>query len=150
MNRIVSSLGVAFAILCTVSLLGCHGTRPDVVGRGFNQFADCPPSPNCVYTGASDQEHGIAAISYTTDLPAAMAQLVKVINALPRTKIVTQTENYLYVEFTSAFWRFRDDVEFSLDDAAKKINFRSASRLGRSDLGVNRKRMEAIRTQFGR
>jgi uncharacterized protein (DUF1499 family) len=67
---------------------------------------------------------------------------------MKKTKIITENKNYLYAEFTSAIMGFVDDVEFYLDEGAKVIHVRSASRLGQSDLGVNRKRIETIRTKL--
>ena len=64
---------------------------------------------------------------------------------LPRAKLVEEDEDYLHYEFTSLLLRFVDDVEFVFDDATRTIHFRSASRTGYSDLGVNRRRMEEIR-----
>jgi uncharacterized protein (DUF1499 family) len=66
----------------------------------------------------------------------------------PRTKIVTENENYLHVEFTSALFRFVDDVEFLIDESNGKIHFHSASPAGCGDLGVNRQRMQAIVGEF--
>jgi uncharacterized protein (DUF1499 family) len=77
-----------------------------------------------------------------------MADLKTVIQNQERTKIITETENYLYAEFTSKLMGFVDDVEFLLDDSAKVIHVRSASRLGKSDLGVNRQRIETIRAKL--
>jgi uncharacterized protein (DUF1499 family) len=71
-----------------------------------------------------------------------MAKLKGAIESLGKTKIITATDNYLYAEFTSALMGFVDDVEFLVDDQAKVIHVRSASRLGESDFGVNRKRIE--------
>jgi uncharacterized protein (DUF1499 family) len=71
--------------------------------------------------------------------------LKKVVRALPRTKLVEEDESYLLYEFTSLLLRFVDDVEFLFDDDTKTIHFRSASRTGYGDLGVNRRRMEEIR-----
>lgn len=114
------------------------------------KLAPCPDSPNCVCTQAepSDQIHYIQPLTYTGSASAAKARLLAILKALPRTTIITDSEDYLHVEFRSLVFRFVDDVEFVLDDQAKRINFRSASRLGHSDLGVNRKRMEKIRQQF--
>jgi len=67
---------------------------------------------------------------------------------MSRVRIVTAGETYLHAEFTSAVFRFVDDVEFLLDDAEKVVHVRSASRVGHSDLGVNRKRVEALREAF--
>ncbi|MBD3239406.1 MAG: DUF1499 domain-containing protein [Chitinivibrionales bacterium] len=138
-------LPLAAAALC---ILGCHGTRPDVVGRGKGTLAPCPSTPNCVNTHASDSTHAIEPLTYEGDASDAMTRLVAVIEGMDRTEIITKSEGYLYVEFTSAFWRFVDDVEFSFDTTNKVIHFRSASRLGRSDFGVNRKRMEEVRRRF--
>jgi uncharacterized protein (DUF1499 family) len=77
-----------------------------------------------------------------------MADLKKVIESLEKTQIITETENYLYAEFTTKLMGFVDDVEFLMDDTAKVIHVRSASRLGKSDLGVNRQRIETIRTKL--
>jgi uncharacterized protein (DUF1499 family) len=77
-----------------------------------------------------------------------MTDLKTVIQNLPKTKIITETENYLYAEFTSALMGFVDDVEFLLDEEQKVIHVRSASRLGQSDLGVNRQRIETIRANI--
>lgn len=66
------------------------------------------------------------------------------IDQLPRSTIVTGDTNYLHAEVRSAVFRFVDDVELYLDDEAKLLHFRSAARLGKSDLGVNRKRMQEL------
>jgi uncharacterized protein (DUF1499 family) len=75
----------------------------------------------------------------------AMAALGTVISGMRRARIVTQTDSYLHAEFTSALFRFVDDAEFLLDEPRTTIHVRSSSRIGSSDLGVNRKRIEAIR-----
>lgn len=92
--------------------------------------------------------HRIKPLTYNSTPTQAMANLKTVIQNLERVKIITETENYLYLEFTSAFWGFVDDVEFLLDENAKVIHVRSASRLGTSDLGANRKRIETIRAKL--
>jgi uncharacterized protein (DUF1499 family) len=74
--------------------------------------------------------------------------LKAVIAGLPRTKLVEEDEAYLHYEFTSLLLRFVDDVEFLFDDDAKRIHFRSASRTGYGDFGVNRRRMEDIRSRL--
>ncbi len=78
----------------------------------------------------------------------AKQRLIQVINSLPRTRIISNAGNYVDAEFTSLMWRFVDDVEFIFEDNSKTVQFRSASRLGSGDMGVNRKRMETIREKF--
>lgn len=125
------------------------GARPPSLGVKDGKLAPCPTSPNCVVSqGASDREHEIAPLAYTGDRADAMATLQKIVAAQPRTQIIKQTDDYLYAEFTSRLMGFVDDVEFYFDSDQPVIQVRSASRLGESDLGVNRKRIEALRLQF--
>ncbi len=77
-----------------------------------------------------------------------MAKLKRIVQAMPRTLIVAETPAYFHAEFTSAVMRFVDDVEFALDESTRSINVRSASRLGKYDHGVNRKRVEEIRSMW--
>jgi uncharacterized protein (DUF1499 family) len=106
----------------------------------------CPSSPNCVSTQAQDESHAIAPFRYQRTRAEAKEALKAIIRSLPRTKLVEEDDTYLHYEFTSLLLRFVDDVEFLFDDEAKTIHFRSASRTGYGDLGVNRRRMEEIRT----
>lgn len=78
----------------------------------------------------------------------AMDRLKGIVGAMPRARIVEAADNYLHAEFTSALFRFVDDVEFLIDPAAHVIHFRSASRVGYSDLGANRRRMEELRRRW--
>jgi uncharacterized protein (DUF1499 family) len=109
------------------------------------QLSPCPSSPNCVSTQAQDAGHAIAPFRYRKPRAEAKEALKEVIRSLPRTKLVEEDESYLHYEFTSLLLRFVDDVEFLFDDETKTIHFRSASRTGYGDLGVNRKRMEQVR-----
>jgi uncharacterized protein (DUF1499 family) len=90
-------------------------------------------------------------IPYTGSLDEARARLLGVLRDYPRTRIVSDPglePHYLKAECRSQVFRFVDDVEFVFDDGAKQIHFRSASRLGFRDFGVNRNRMEEIRAAF--
>ena len=77
-----------------------------------------------------------------------MERLIGVIQGMKRCRIITMGDHYIHAEFTSAFFRFVDDVEFYFDSEAKIIHMRSASRIGYSDFGVNRQRMEKVRSLF--
>ena len=106
----------------------------------------CPSSPNCVSTQATDEAHAIAPFRYKKSRVEAKEALKAVIASLPRATLIEEDEAYLRYEFTSLLLRFIDDIEFILDETTKTIQFRSASRTGYSDLGVNRRRMEQVRT----
>ncbi|MBD2293431.1 DUF1499 domain-containing protein [Anabaena sphaerica FACHB-251] len=126
------------------------GTRPNNLGVKDGRLAPCPSSPNCVSSQSTDSLHQIPPLSFTSTAEQALSQLKGIIQSLPRTKIITEAEDYLYAEFKSALMGFVDDVEFYLDSQAKVIHLRSASRLGYGDLGVNRQRIETIRALFNR
>jgi uncharacterized protein (DUF1499 family) len=101
-----------------------------------------------VSTQAQDVGHAIAPFRYQKTRAEAKEALRAIVRTLSRTKLVEEDETYLHYEFTSLLLRFVDDVEFLFDDEAKTIHFRSASRTGHSDLGVNRRRMEDLRKRI--
>jgi uncharacterized protein (DUF1499 family) len=140
----------SFSVPNTMAIFSFSGTRPTNLGVNDGQLAACPSSPNCVSSQApiSDAEHSIAPLAYTGIAAEALAKLKSVIQSQENAKIIESTDRYLYAEFTSKLMGFVDDVEFSVDDSAKVIQVRSASRLGQSDLGVNRKRVEEIRAKL--
>ena len=118
------------------------------VGIVDGKFYPCPNTPNCVSTQATDAKHKISPISYSGAMSEAKEKIIKIVNSLKRTKIITNTENYIHAEVRTATFKFVDDVEFLFDDSEKIIQFRSRARSGHSDMGVNRKRMEKIREVF--
>jgi uncharacterized protein (DUF1499 family) len=108
----------------------------------------CPASPNCVSSEATDPEHATAPLIYRGTRAAAFARLKQVLSEMKRTVIITEKEDYIHAEARSLIFRFVDDVEFYFPASEKIIHVRSASRIGYSDLGVNRKRVEEIRRRF--
>ena len=111
----------------------------------------CPSSPNCVTSADSaDQEHFVHPLRYQDTPEQAKVRLLTILNAMPRTRVVTDESWYLHAECTSLVFRFVDDVEFWFHEHEPIIYVRSASRVGHSDLGVNRRRIETIRKRFQR
>jgi uncharacterized protein (DUF1499 family) len=131
-------------------LAGCAGTVPKL-GVIDEQLMPCPETPNCVSSQATDKEHFIEPIAFTGTREDAQERLLQILKGSERSKISVVQENYIRVEFTSALFRFVDDVEFYLPRSESGkiiIHARSASRIGYSDLGANRSRIEKIRTKF--
>lgn len=120
--------------------------RPANVNTG--ELAACPGSPNCVCTEATDRQHSIDPIPFSGSAAEAQATLVEILKALPKTDVITNRDGYVYAEARSPLMSFVDDMDFVVDADASVIRFRSAARLGKSDLGKNRERMELIREQF--
>ena len=131
-------------------LTGCAGKAPDL-GITTGQLTPCPASPNCVCSQATDKTHQIEPLRMEIAFQDARARLVKILSSEKRVKILINRETYIRAEFSSSVFRFVDDVEFYFPQTGGDktiIHVRSASRIGYSDLGVNRKRIERIRTRF--
>jgi len=124
------------------------GDRPENIGITDGKLAACPSTPNCVVSQGADEEHAIAPITYTGERATAKAQLVDILSVVPRTKIVEETDSYILAESESRLMGFVDDTEFYLPENENVIQVRAAARMGESDLGVNRRRIEQIRLAF--
>ena len=127
------------------------GPRPENLGARDGRLAPCKHTPNCVSSQADaykDAGHYIAPIGTQGSARDAWAALTSLLQSMPRVSVVADQEDYLYAEFTSRTMGFVDDVEFLLDEKAGVIHVRSASRLGASDFGVNRDRVETIRSRI--
>lgn len=143
----VRYLRAIIQISCLSSILAaCAGERPDNLGVYGGRLKACPDSPNCVSSQAVDVGHRIKPLEFTGDPGQALARLKQILVRRNDTSIIEERPGYLRVEFHTVL--FVDDGEFLLDDQRRLIHARSASRLGYSDLGKNRKRMEEIRRQF--
>jgi len=129
----------------TMPLFSCSGTRPANLGIKDGRLSACPASPNCVSSDAADDAHAVAPFQLVAPPEQGWRAVRNAVDALPRTKIVTASDDYLHAECTSAVFGFVDDLELHLRPAEKLIAVRSASRLGYSDLGVNRKRVDGLR-----
>lgn len=124
------------------------GSPPADLGARDGRLVACPAKPNCVSSQATDEAHRIAPLAYRGGAAEAMDHLARVVSAQAGATVVTRRDSYLYATFQTPLMGFVDDVEFVADPARGVIDVRSASRLGHSDLGVNRKRIEAVRAAF--
>ncbi|NEO88065.1 MAG: DUF1499 domain-containing protein [Spirulina sp. SIO3F2] len=120
------------------------GNAPEL-GVMDGHLRACPDSPNCVVSQGGDTAHQIEPIAYQGDRATVREAMLKVLAVVPRTQVVTETEDYIRAASESRLLGFVDDLEFYFPADAGVIEVRSASRLGESDLGVNRRRLEQIR-----
>ena len=124
------------------------GRRPDTLGVRDGRLRGCHRSPNCVSSEARDDAHRVEPLRLASDPAEGWRTLVEVVDALPRTKIVTREDGYVHAECRSALLGFVDDLELQLRADEGVVAVRSASRLGYSDLGVNRKRVDDLRRRL--
>ena len=133
--------------LIVLGVISQSGRAPGIVG---GKLAKCSANANCVCTEfESDAKHYIKPLKINADDAAAVhiAQVKHIIERM-NGKILASNQNYLATTFTSSMFRFVDDMEIRMDEQEKLIHIRSSSRVGRGDLGVNRKRTEEFKTLF--
>jgi len=118
------------------------------IGLKDGKLKPCPKSPNCVSSQSLDNRHKLDPLKYTGTIEEGKGRIKEIIATFKRTRLVTEQINYLHYEFRTATFKFVDDVEFYFNDADKLIHFRSAARLGWSDLGVNKKRMLKVSEMY--
>ena len=143
----LKKLGTLFVF---VLLTGCAGEIPKL-GVVTGKLMQCPTKPNCINSQVSDDEHFIEPIISNKNPLQTKEQLIKILNDTKNSIIKEATNDYIRVEFVSTVFGFVDDVEFYFPTKNSKkviVHVRSASRVGHSDFGVNRKRIEEIRNQL--
>ncbi len=125
-------------------------TMPEPTGLGASngRLAACSERPNCVSSFAEGEEHRGEPLALVGTPAEAMAKLKRALEAMPRTVVVDASDHYLHAEATSLIYRYVDDLEVLIDADSSKIHLRSASRTGYSDMGVNRRRVQALGQAF--
>jgi len=137
------------ALLLALLLTGCSGMTDNKQDPAtISELASCPSSPNCVSSVDAGRSHYIDPIAIAGDPDAAWQALINILNADRSITFTASEEHYIRAEAKTRILRFTDDVEFLLNRRANQIEMRSASRVGYSDLGKNRKRLEQLRSKM--
>lgn len=139
----IALVAATVAFVIGVRMIAHRAPQPDRLGVVGGKLLPCPETPNCV-----SSYEGAPPFDFDTDRISARAALDRTLETWPRTKVIRSTDDYLHVEFRSRVFNFIDDGEFYLPENASVIHYRFAARMGRSDLGANKARAEAIRTAF--
>ena len=130
-------------------LAACSGTPGNLADPAtVTELAQCPSTPNCVSTSDTGETHYIAPITIEGDPDAAWQRLQDILTEDGSYEITGSAPHYIRAEATTPILRFTDDVEFLLNRDAEQIEMRSASRIGRSDMGTNRERLEDLRSRM--
>ena len=128
-------------------MLSFNSGTPPTLGVTEGKLSPCPASPNCVSTQTDSQEHQMPPVAWSSGREEAVARIKEVVGRnFSRARLIDEGPGYLRFEFRSLIFRFVDDVEFYTNELATEIHFRSASRVGHSDLGANKSRMQKITT----
>ena len=141
------SIILVSALLLTVGTSCTSKNKNGDVGLVDNILKPCPTSPNCVCSEYSNAASAVPPISISGNQKEAWTLAIATVKEIGGA-IVLKQDSYLHATFTSKIFRFVDDFELRLDQDQNVIHLRSASRVGYSDLGVNRKRVEKFKGLF--
>lgn len=139
------------ALLLTLTLLGLlvkNNRTPTNLGMTNGSFARLPRTPNGISSQTTDLRKKVDPFPFNQNLTESKNSLKIIIAAFEDMKIRTEGKNYIHLISTSKTMRFHDDIEFFFDERSKVVHFRSASRIGYSDMNVNRKRYERLREEY--
>ena len=108
----------------------------------------CPNSPNCVSSQSRDPSHQIPPVRFSIASEKAWNTWKELIQAQRNLVTFDADRFHLKATFATPIFRFKDQVTCLLDQESRIIHVRSASNLGYWDLGVNRRRIEHLRSAF--
>ena len=141
---------IFFVMLVGVYMLGTMSKTGKPTGLLSGQLSPCPDTPNCVVSEiAEDDSHYISPIHYPASMAKDSMDIIKQIIQEVGGELTIERETYFAAAFTSTLFGFVDDLECRNDKGQHTLHLRSASRVGHSDFGANRKRVELISNIFG-
>ncbi|WBW99203.1 DUF1499 domain-containing protein [Oceanirhabdus sp. W0125-5] len=139
-------IGILIAIL--LFMYSKNTQQPNNLGIKNGRLTPLPNKPNCVSTQTTMGGKKIIPLPFKDNLVKSREEILCIIKSFPNTNIIEMKEDYIYVVFKTYRMKFYHDVEFYFDIKNKAIHYRSASRVGYSDLGLNRKRYNIIRNMY--
>lgn len=139
-------LGIIFLVILGVLGGLFYGNRktPENLGIVNGELAALPSTPNAVSSQTRDQDRRVSPLIFKKDLDLTKATLLEALRAYGGIEVITESDRYIHAVAKTKILRFKDDLEFYFDVALGTVHFRSASRVGHSDMGMNRKRYEHI------
>ena len=141
-----------FVIFFSAGLMNLSEGVSDAMAsdKEWKRFKECPPTPNCVSSETLSKAKFIERFKTGNRSAESWMLLTKLLEKTSNCRVVSQNSSYIHAEFRTRLLRFVDDVEFRLESETNEIAVRSASRVGYSDLGTNRRRLERLRGELER
>jgi uncharacterized protein (DUF1499 family) len=135
-------------LISSLAYLVIKNTKEPDLGVEGGLFAEMPNTPNAVSSQAGGEKYTAPFPIYNNDPRASWNLLIETLINQDRTEMVTADDHYAHVVFHSPVMKFKDDTEFYLNESSGHIDVRSGARVGYSDMGVNRKRVETLRKEY--
>jgi uncharacterized protein (DUF1499 family) len=147
MRYAIIRIALPCALMALLSTVSCSVPK---LGLKNGRLVPCPTSPNCVSSLAppSDSTHHVEPLVMHKSLESTLGGIKAVLASMPRTLILSESSDYLRAQCTTLIFRFKDDVEFHILPSKQLVHIRSGSRIGHSDFGTNRQRVETIRSAW--
>lgn len=143
---IVLILVLIIAMLFMWGFVSRSGQAPGLLN---GQLKACPDKSNCVCSEVPPEQAAYVAPIELNSKDTAQAWLIlKTTISEQGGQIKVEKDDYLAAIFASAVFGFVDDLEARLDVKSGLIHLRSASRVGRSDLGANRQRIKLLKEHY--
>ncbi|MBU3144237.1 DUF1499 domain-containing protein [Clostridium sp. CF012] len=146
MKILTGVLGVMGAIV--IYMLVKNNLTPNNLGVNNGKLAKMPNKPNAVSSQTEEKDKKVEALEFKGNLKNSKEQVIKAIEDYGNDKIIKNEANYIYVVFTTGIMKYHDDVEFYFDESKRLIQIRAASRIGYSDMGLNRERYNKLREVY--
>lgn len=147
MKKVITILAL-LVVLILAFIVVPNNIEPKNLGVVNGKLSEMPKTPNAVSSQTDMEEKRVEPLDFVDDLYESKRRILGIVSNYKGAKIITNEEYYIHAVFKSDGLKFKDDVEFYFDDKNKVIHYRSASRVGYSDLGVNKKRYEEIRDEY--
>lgn len=148
--KIIGLLLLIIVTLFIARLVFQNLSAPSHLGHTNGQLAAMPDKPNAVSSQTDIIDMQVAPLPYKASTEKTMEAVLLALSTMGDNQIQTQESHYIYSVFTSGLLHFHDDVEILLDYQQKQVHFRSQSRAGHSDLGVNRQRYEQFKALYNK
>ena len=145
--KTIKIIGLVLAlviVLIITSMVIMNNLTPNDLGMADGQFTPLADTPNGVSSQAKDQSKQVPPIRFKDNLETTKKHIKEACNSYGNAKIITETNTYIHLVFTTGLMRYHDDVELYFDETNKVIHYKSQSRIGYSDMGLNRERYDEI------
>jgi len=148
--KIIGLIMVVIVTLFSAMLVFQNLSRPTHLGHKAGQLAAMPEKPNAVSSQTDIVEKRVEPLHYKASYEETIRSVLATLNAMGNNELQVQESHYIYSVFTTNVFHFHDDVELLLDEQTKRVHFRSQSRAGHSDLGVNRNRYQQFKAIYNK
>jgi uncharacterized protein (DUF1499 family) len=141
-------LAILMLIAVAFSAIYFQNSRAPELGVVSGKLMELGSRPNSVASQTADEQKRVLPLAMKESAEATHKAIKAAIKQYGGAEIITETSDYIYAVFTTPLMKYHDDVEFYIDSIAQQVHFRSASRAGYSDRGLNRQRYEALAKSY--